>query len=40
MEIVLLVIGPMGLIGLLGLAASRYGADTRPRIGDEPRRSI
>ena len=36
MEILLLVIGLAGL----GLAAQRYGADTRPRIGDEPRRSI
>jgi hypothetical protein len=40
MEIVLLLVGLAGLIGLLGVAASRYGADTRPRIGDEPRRSI
>jgi hypothetical protein len=40
MELVLLVIGLVGPIGLLGVAASRYGADTRPRIGDEPRRSI
>lgn len=36
MEILLLVVGLVGL----GLAAQRYGADTRPRIGDEPRRSI
>lgn len=36
MEIVLLVIGLIAL----GLAAVRYGADSRPRIGDEPRRSI
>ena len=37
MEVVLLVIAA---IALIGLAAQRYGVDTRPRIGDEPRRSI
>jgi hypothetical protein len=37
MEVALLVIG---LVGVIGLAAQRYGVDTRPRIGDEPRRSI
>jgi hypothetical protein len=36
MELVLLVIA----LVVLGVAAMRYGADTRPRIGDEPRRAI
>jgi hypothetical protein len=36
MEVALLIIGLI----VLGLAAVRYGADTRPRIGDEPRRAI
>ena len=36
MEVLFLVIGLVGL----GLAASRYGADTRPRIYDEPHREI
>jgi hypothetical protein len=35
----LLVVVVFGL-ALLGLAATRYGADTRPRLSDEPRRAI
>ena len=36
MELLFLVIGLVGL----GLAAGRYGADTRPRVDDKPHRAI
>ena len=36
MEFLLLLIG----LAAFGLAAARYGADTRPGVCDEPRRAI
>jgi len=36
MEIISLLIG----LAVIGLAATAAGADTRPRIDDEPRRAI
>jgi hypothetical protein len=36
MELFILIAG----LAALGLAAARYGADSRPRLGDEPRRAL
>lgn len=36
MELMLVILG----LAVFAAVAGRYGVDTRPRIGDEPRRAI